>query len=742
MKTRLLLLILFIYTVVTLAYGVTNPLFEAPDEYWHFFTAVYIAENQKLPIVAEEYDPWLSQEAAQPPLYYLLAATIIAPLDTSQARDDVWLNPFGTQGIGNAAALTNRNQIIHTTAERWPWRGTFLAAHLLRVFSTLLGLGTLFIVYKSGGLLWPNQLANPLLATALVAFLPQFNFLHAAISNDPLIILLCSAALWQLIWLWQHPSTPKRLLLLGITIGLAALSKNTGVLLLLYSVGFLAVRHLKKIKTEEVCSNATKRHLRMPSPPIKTAVFIILPVLLIAGWLWWRNWQLYGDWTATNQFIRIAGGDRGYTLSQILAESGGLWRSLFAVFGWFNLLTPAWVYWLWNGLVGVGVVGFIKQEIGDWRPEISPQSLIPNLNVSLLLAGWVVAVYAGLLLFMLQTPAAQGRLLFPAILPLALGLAAGLANWRWRPLIWLAPIFALLTTVYSLWGVVAPAYTLPPVLDRVPPEVQPLNLEMGAGLTLLGMEMETETAVPGESIWFTLFWQAESVPNSPPELVIDILGRDLAPIGSSHSYQGSGQFPASQWPAGGIIADRMGVLLTEGIAAPVLAQLFVRLVGDEIEDRPSLPVAAIKIVPANWPESVDRVLAEIGEAVQLTAASHTPQQARPGKTITIDVQWQVVAPPQEDWTTLIHLAEPGQPPLAVGDNQPLNGDYPTYVWAAGENFADQYQLTIPDDLANGRYPLWLGMYNSDTIERLPLTINNAPQPNQVIQIGVVEIISP
>ncbi|VAW40858.1 hypothetical protein MNBD_CHLOROFLEXI01-1286, partial [hydrothermal vent metagenome] len=608
MKKQLLLLILVIYLLVTLGYGVINPLFEAPDEHWHFFTAIYIAENQKLPTVEEKYDPWLSQEAAQPPLYYLLAATLIAPLDTSTAREEVWLNPFGTQGIGNAAALTNRNQIIHTGAEQWPWRGTFLAAHLLRTFSTLLGLGTLLIIYKSGRLLWPDQSEKSLLATALVAFLPQFNFLHAAISNDPLIILLCSAALWQLIWLWQHPPTAKRLLLLGITVGLAALSKNTGILLLLFSVGFLAVRHLKTVyftSEEGAFSNATERHLRMPTPPIKTAVlwqwgwqtavYIIFPVLLIAGWLWWRNWQLYGDWTATSQFIRIAGGDRGFTLPQVLAESGGLWRSLFAVFGWFNLLAPAWVYWLWNGIVVVGLLGIIPLAQEN-HPQITQITQIKRENLrnlcnlrinlggglSLLLAGWVVAVYAGLLLFMLKTPAAQGRLLFPAILPLALGLAAGLASWRWRPFLWLAPALALLTTTFSLWGVVAPAYQLPPVLGQLPPDAERLDLEMGAGLRLLGVDRETETAptssrgqaVPGEIVWFTLFWQAETVPTSPPELVIDVLGRSLAPIGNSHSYHGGGQFPASEWSAGGIVADRVGVRLTDAVAAPVLAQLF------------------------------------------------------------------------------------------------------------------------------------------------------------------------
>ena len=204
MRKRPLASILGLYLLITLAYGIVNPLFEAPDEHWHFFTAVYLAENKSLPIVEEEYDTWLSQEAAQPPLYYILGGALIAPLDTSTARDEVWLNPFRLQGIGNAAALVNKNQVIHTAAKQWPWQGPVLAAHLLRIFSTLLGLGTLLAIYGSARLIWPSNERLALLAVTLPAFLPQFNFLHAAISNDPLVIFWCSLALWQLIWLWHN----------------------------------------------------------------------------------------------------------------------------------------------------------------------------------------------------------------------------------------------------------------------------------------------------------------------------------------------------------------------------------------------------------------------------------------------------------------------------------------------------------------------------------------------------------
>ncbi|MEW5986455.1 MAG: hypothetical protein AB1791_07460, partial [Chloroflexota bacterium] len=62
-----------VYFVLAAAYGVINPLFEAPDEQHHYFTAESIALYRRLPVVEAEADPWLRQEAAQPPLYYLLA---------------------------------------------------------------------------------------------------------------------------------------------------------------------------------------------------------------------------------------------------------------------------------------------------------------------------------------------------------------------------------------------------------------------------------------------------------------------------------------------------------------------------------------------------------------------------------------------------------------------------------------------------------------------------------------------
>jgi hypothetical protein len=774
-QRALLALILAGYLLVTLAYGAVNPLFEAPDEHWHFFTAVHVADTGRLPIVADPPDEFLGQEAAQPPLYYLLGAALLAPFDSTGWREAVWENPYAW--IGDASALANVNRMVHTAGEAWPWQGWALAAHLLRVLSTLFGLGTLLCIYAAARLLWPDGFNRPLLATALVAFLPQFNFLHAAVTNDTLVIFLCSAALYQLIWFWRasmdlqgernqvisssstlpRPSVRLylRLILLGVTIGLAALSKNAGVLLLLYSLGFLALLALRDGR---------------PRLILHAIALVGIPAVFVAGWLWLRNQQLYGDWTATAPFIAIAGGDRGYSLWQVLGEWRGLLLSFVAVFGWFNLRPPEWVHWAWGGIAVLAAAGAAvcllplltanhrtpladdqSQTTDVHRPSsVACHHLIQSdYFLALLLAAWPLLVYAGLAAFMMRTEAAQGRLLFPAILPIALGVAWGLSGWgRCAPRALgnfnrrLAPLVALLalgTTLYCLLFVIRPAYTAPPVVAQIPEtadSVLPELTDRGNGISLLAAEVETERAQPGDIVWLTLYWKADQPPDEPPEFVLELFGREVVRVANLHSYHGRGLYPANLWPAGAIIADRFAVRIDPETEAPVLGRVFARIDGGE----PGIEVATVTIEPREPLPAPDGWSAALGDHIALVNATILPGQALPGQTIQVLVRWYVpVGAPGQDYTTLVHLGQPDAPPLSTGDSPPLGGSFPTSAWSNGETIDDRYFLTLPPNLVSGRYPVWIGLYDPATGERLPVMVNGELQPNGVYLAGWVEV---
>jgi hypothetical protein len=748
-------LIVALYLIMTLLYGLVNPLFEAPDEHWHYFTAQYIAENGRLPFVSPggAYDEWLSQEAAQPPLYYLLGAVLIAPIDTSDAREEVWPNKFAS--VGNAGALININRFVHTEIEDWPWKSYAQAAHILRWLSTLLGAGTLICIYLGGRLLWPGDTYRALLAPGLVAFLPQYNFLHASVSNDPLVIFLISAALWQLIRLWQVGLSRWRLLLLGVTIGLAALAKNAGVILLLYALGvllLLAIRNQAGFDSESGESELMSGWRLLGA----SALLVALPAILIAGWLWARNLTLYGDPLATNQFVQIAGGDRDYTLLQVLQETPGMWLSSLAIFGWFNLRAPDWVYWFWGGLACLAAAGAVWRAIKSYSHH-SPAPDEEHKDSSLwirvgdvlqqrwfqpfLLALWVLVVYASLALFMLQTEAAQGRLMFPALLPVALGMASGLTATRTlRQVSQVFPFFAFLITLYCLNYVVRPAYEIPPTVAELPPESQILEVEMGNGLRLEGVLIEPEHVLPGDPLWMTLYWQDEGggtsvdLAKEAPEFVLSVFGRDQKEIGKVHSYHGRGLYPAGLWPKGEIIADLIGLRIDEAAEVPVLA-----FIDGTILDGATTRIGEIKIEPASWPPPEDEKLAQLGQAIEMLDVRVSPQSARPGDTLSVEVLWQTRGDIAEDLTTLVHLGQPDAAPLATGDRPPLDGRYPTQVWENGEQIEDRYELRLPDDLAAGRYPLWIGMYNPQSMVRLPILIEGETQPYDVYLAGWIDV---
>src|SRR5262245_38246809 len=109
-------------------YSVVNPLFEAPDEVWHFEYVRWLAEGHGLPRPEGLASPPWRQEGSQPPLFYFFAAALIWPLPADNAALLARYNPHAA--VGEADSLDNKNMMAHGADEDWPWRGTVLAVHL------------------------------------------------------------------------------------------------------------------------------------------------------------------------------------------------------------------------------------------------------------------------------------------------------------------------------------------------------------------------------------------------------------------------------------------------------------------------------------------------------------------------------------------------------------------------------------------------------------------------------------
>ena len=261
-----------------LLHGWATPLFEAPDEVWHYAYVRWLAEGQGLPPMDSDVSG-AGQEVAQPPLYYGVAALLSAPFPDEDLEHLFWANPnFGYQASGTVP--DNKNWLIHTDREHFPWRGAVLTVHVTRLASLVFGLATVAASWGLGYEALGTQ-RGALLTAALVAFQPQFVFISSVVSNDSAAAALCTIALWLTVRAFRRGVTPRHAVLAGALVGLAALTK-TSALLLIPGVGLT----LGWVARRERC-NWTRL--------IGMLGLYGIAVLALGGGWYLRNYLSYGD---------------------------------------------------------------------------------------------------------------------------------------------------------------------------------------------------------------------------------------------------------------------------------------------------------------------------------------------------------------------------------------------------------------------------------------------------------------
>ncbi|MFN3763672.1 MAG: ArnT family glycosyltransferase, partial [Anaerolineae bacterium] len=292
------------FVVLGLACGVIVPPFENLDEIEHFGVIRYIADMGRLPVhgtpEAEIYH--YRQEASQPPLYHLLSAGLVRLLGL-QARDMemyIRFNPRVACGPNAPALYDNRAIFYHNPhREHLPWQDTLLMLHLLRIGSTLLQALTVLGTWALARRIFPDRPGVAPLATAMVAFNPQFLFVASGVNNDNLVTPLATWGLYLLFCIFQEGLSVRRTLVLGFLIGLAGLSKLSGWPLLPLSLLVILVAFYRS-------GRGTFLRRRAISLIGHWSLVIFIP-LALSGWWFWRNWRLYGDLTALAPMLELVG---------------------------------------------------------------------------------------------------------------------------------------------------------------------------------------------------------------------------------------------------------------------------------------------------------------------------------------------------------------------------------------------------------------------------------------------------
>ena len=748
-----LLLIVLAYITLGVTYALATPPLEASDEYKHYPFVQYVQARRALPVLNPD-DPglWL-QEAAQPPLYYLLMAALTAPIDTSDLPELHHENPHAF--IGHPGQVTNKNLIIHDPArEAFPWQGAVLAVYLIRFASIGLGVGTVLLAARLGSTLFNSRVG--LLAAALTAFNPMFLFVSAAVNNDSLAILLGHLGLYLLVRLWQDAPNPRacwqRYAVLGAVLGLGMLTKiSLGGLLGLtgLTLTWLAWR---------------RREWRLL---FGGGAIVVAVALAIFGWWFTRNLRVYGDPTGLNAFIAVQGTrDAPIAWDDWVGEFGTFYRSYWGLFGGVNVAAPEPFYFVCNlaALVGAAGVGtFVLDEVqGLWRWRKRPRGqTCPELcqrDGTWLLAAWAAVLLLLLLRWNIISAAFQGRLIFPALGALNVLWAVGLLAWTSdgkRPALALVLSGWMLGAAIILpWATIRPAYAYPEPLTAVPEAARfgPITFSgvEGGEIQLVGVEMQSgESVTPaGEPVEVVLYWQAIQPVERDYVSTVHLLGREYTSVGQVNRYPAWGMIPTSQWPctvrpghvqANQIWRDVYHVFVDKDATAPTRLRVSVGMYDAE----------AGHPLPATGPEGTQLEMVLVGEA-RLTTDQPIPLEppvtlemhwadgiALAGysldkRTLNLTLYWQATDTPSQDYTVFVHLLDESGTLCGQGDGPPVGGDYPTSFWEPGEVIIDKHHVhvDVDADAPPGSYRLAVGLYRLADGTRLAVwDAAGTPQPD-------------
>ena len=370
----------------------------APDERQHANYVRYLHQHWTPPVF-DPKDPNLyeSYQSHQPPLFYYLEAA------WSKASG---ANPEGGQSDGIR----------------------------MRLLNVLIGSATVCGVFFL--VLWGfKDDWAALAAAAFVAAEPMFVALSGAISNDPLLICLCTWVLAFLAKGFTQGWEGRKCIAIGLLL-LAAFYTKTSSLPLMVAIGLAFV-------------------IAKPGTRV-WALGLGVPVMLALPW-WLRNASLYGDPLAMQAFKDAFQGaakaqpmiDRvgayGYWIGGVLK---GTAFSFVGVFGYWDIWASENLYRIvlavW-GLIGLAWVTTLK----------SASDVAKKLH-------WVHFAFLGLVvlsfvMFNKEYFQAQSRYLMPAIGPMAAAMGLGVAYAsRKRPALGLAIFAGLMVLLCAYMGMSLP----------------------------------------------------------------------------------------------------------------------------------------------------------------------------------------------------------------------------------------------------------------------------------------------
>lgn len=718
-----------LYLAFGILYAFATPVFEANDEIWHFGYIQHLRETGALPVqIFDGRDTLYQQHGSQPPLYYGAMALLTAPFSIDDSEQYRRLNPHVS--ADEPAAFGNKNLILHDE-DRSLLRGTGLVVMLLRFAGLALGLGTIACVYKIGELVAPQRPTVAYVAAALTGLNPMFIFVSASVTNDSLSAALNGLLVLLMLRCLRDGFSRRSSLSIALLFALSCLCKVTVFALLPVLIG-VALYVYRKTRD--------RRGL------LSFFYLLALVWLLIAGWWFLRNVQLYNEPFGLHMMANIAG-PRGlnFNLLDLFGEYQQFRMSYWGLFGAQNIQVANIVYVLLDlatlaALFGAGFLLLQLLAISDLAYARYELAHLLTLMSALAL------LWLGILYWSALSPEHEGRMLFPLVAIVSPLLAVGLVEVVWWLVFSLRPpnlefvragdavprklLQATMTWQLRFLGIVAllapitviaSQYTSPQPVAAAPGNASAVYARYG-DVSLIAYERVDRRYNAGDQVRVKLYWQVEKPAASDNSILLTLVDDRGQAIGGYISYPGAGSLRSSRWQAGAIYPDEYLIDIHPAAHGRYPFALEVQWQDDVNHsaingtDAAGSPIAPVRlnigaVVTARYqaaPSGFNEIPLDsqpvFDDAIRLEAFQLDLELNE------ISLSWKAETTPEENYTVFVHLLDAAGAILSQADGSPR---LPTRYWRWGETFTTHHILPAAHTMLE--HTVIVGLYLNDGI---------------------------
>jgi len=249
-------------------------------------------------------------------------------------------------------------------------------------------------------------------------------------------------------------------------------------------------------------------------------------------------------------------------------------------------------------------------------------------------------------------------------------------------------------------------------------------------LSLLGHNYDGGGYQPGDVVALDAYWRARRAPQKDLSFELELLDERGA-VHASRTVEPVAGYATTAWHRGEVVRGQYRFRLPAGTPAGQYTLALRPRQGDvwPWQNRP-LALNALTVAAHQGDRSFEippmqhAVGANLGDRVELLGIDLEGQEVHAGGVVSCTLYWRALQAMDQDYTVFNHLVAADGQTWGQWDNQPQRGTLPTTRWVPGQVIVDPYRIPLSENTPTGPLTLHVGMYDLQTMVRLPVYDEN------------------